>query len=303
MNSQTQQAYHERMLKVLVYIQQHLDEALSLEDLAGVAHFSPYHFHRIFRGMVGESVKAHVRRLRLERAAQQLKHSNEPVTRIAFAAGYETHEAFTRAFGAMFDEPPARFRESQRPLPYPATPSGVHYDPDAGPADFTTPRTGEHPMEVTIRQNPPLRVAFVRHVGPYNEVGQTWQKLMMWAGPRGLCGPNLRCLGLCHDDPEITPPDKIRYDACFVVGDDVQAEGEVGIQTVAGGDYAVTVHHGPYEKLIETYARLCGEWLPQSGRELASAPGYEIYLNNPQMTPPEKLATEIHMPLKPLGGS
>ena len=105
MKSETQQTYQERILKVLVYIQNHLDETLSLEELAGVAHFSPYHFHRIFRGMVGESLMEHVRRLRLERAAHRLKFTDSPVTRIAFEAGYETHEAFTRAFRALFDRP------------------------------------------------------------------------------------------------------------------------------------------------------------------------------------------------------
>src|SRR2546421_2579745 len=113
----TEQAYKERILKALVHIQQHLDHALSLEDLARVAHFSAYHFHRIFRGMVGESVKEHVRRLRLERAAHRLKHGDQPITSVAFEAGYETHEAFTRAFGAMFGTTPSRFRELRRPPP------------------------------------------------------------------------------------------------------------------------------------------------------------------------------------------
>ncbi|HEX4589292.1 MAG TPA: AraC family transcriptional regulator, partial [Gemmataceae bacterium] len=81
MRADTERTYKQRILRVLVHIQQHLDEVLELEDLAGVAHFSPYHFHRVFRGMVGESVMEHVRRLRLERAAHRLKFTDEPVTR------------------------------------------------------------------------------------------------------------------------------------------------------------------------------------------------------------------------------
>ena len=84
MRESTLEDYKKRMLRVLVHIQQNLDEALSLEELAGIAYFSPYHFHRIFRGMLGESVKGHIRRLRLERAATRLKHGNIPVTHIAF---------------------------------------------------------------------------------------------------------------------------------------------------------------------------------------------------------------------------
>src|SRR5262245_60431909 len=106
MRTTTQQDYEQRILRVLLHIQSHLDHALDLDELASLAHFSPHHFHRIFRGMVGEPVMEHVRRLRLERSAFQLKTTSRPVTQIAFDAGYETHEAFTRAFRAMFRESP-----------------------------------------------------------------------------------------------------------------------------------------------------------------------------------------------------
>lgn len=299
MKPQTEQSYAERMLRVLVYIQEHLDDALSIEDLARVAHFSPYHFHRIFRGMVGESVIQHIRRLRLERGAHYLKHSDQPVTRIAFDAGYESHEAFTRAFAAMFAQPPSQFRETHRPVPVPSVGSGVHYRPDGKLERFEPTSQGDLPMDVRIETIKPQRVAFIRHVGPYNQVASAWQKLCSWAGPRGLLGPQTVALGVCHDDPEVTPPDRIRYDACITVDDSVQPEGEVGVQEVFGGEYAITTHRGPYEKFAETYARLCGEWLPASGRELRSAPGVEIYRNDPNTTPPEQLLTDIHVPLEP----
>src|SRR5262245_8168875 len=121
MNTATLRDYQERILRVLVHIQCHLDHALDLEKLAAIAHFSPYHFHRVFRGMVGEPVKEHVRRLRLERAAGQLKATDRAVTQIAFDAGYETHEAFTRAFRATFEESPIEFRRSHRAIRLPAT--------------------------------------------------------------------------------------------------------------------------------------------------------------------------------------
>ncbi len=84
--STTEMDYSERVMRVLNFIQKNLDRPLPLEDLAAVACFSPYHFHRVFRGMVGESVKQHVRRLRLERAAQHLKVSERPVLMTALVA-------------------------------------------------------------------------------------------------------------------------------------------------------------------------------------------------------------------------
>lgn len=300
MKTETERAYRQRILQVLVHIQGHLDEALSLEELARMAHFSPHHFHRVFRGMVGESVKEHVRRLRLERAAHRLKLGDQPVTRIAFDAGYEAHEAFTRAFRAMFESSPSEFRAVHRALPLPGCPSGVHFDPDGRVERFEPQPAGALPMEVKIKQIEPMRVAFMRHLGPYEQVGETWGKFCAWAGPRGLFRPGATMLAVCHDDPEVTPADKIRYDACVTVDESFQPEGEVGVQEIVGGEYAVVTHHGPYERLPETYAQICGQWLPASGREMASAPDFEVYRNSLQDTAPEDLLTDIHVPLKPL---
>ena len=154
-------------------------------------------------------------------------------------------------------------------------------------------------MDVQIKQLPKRRVAFVRHTGPYMSVGAAWEKLCAWAGPRGLFGPQTMMIGVCYDDPQITPPDKIRYDACLTAGDHVQPEGEVGVQEIAAGEYAVTTHRGPYERLSETYAKLCGEWLPQSCREPSNGPSCEIYRNDPSRTKPEDLLTDICVPLAP----
>src|SRR6266853_3843414 len=108
------QSYQERVLRVLLHIQRNLDRPLELEELASVACFSPFHFHRIFRGIVGESVMEYVRRLRLEQAAQKLRFSDSPVIDVALDAGYESHEAFTRAFSARFGLSPSSFRKTRK---------------------------------------------------------------------------------------------------------------------------------------------------------------------------------------------
>ena len=294
----TLESYQERMTRALVHIQTHLDDSLPLDELAGVACFSAFHFHRVFKGMVGESVKEHVRRLRLERAAQRLKTSEQPVTDLAFDAGYETHESFTRAFRAMFGVSPSEFRENHRPLDWPAAPSDVHFAADGRLARFQGPPAGTPPLEVRIDRLEPMRVAFIRHAGPYAEVGATWGRLMGWAWPRGLCGPQTRMLGICHDDPEITPPEKLRYDAAITIVTPIEPQGEVGVQELQGGEYAVAMHRGPYERLGETYAQVCGQWLPSCGRELRSAPALEAYLNSPQMCAPADLLTRVCVPLE-----
>jgi AraC family transcriptional regulator len=292
MKRTTEQDYYERIIRTLVYIQQNLDADLDLEQLAAIANFSRFHFHRVFHGLVGESLQQHIRRLRLERAAKQLKVGSEPVIQIALQAGFETHEAFTRAFKAMFETSPSDYRVAHKPAP--ESLSGTHFDDVKG---FHPPDYGD-PLQVEVKEIPPMRVVFLRHVGPYSEVGATWSRLMSWAGPRGLLGPNMKTFGIVHDDPAVTAADKIRYDACVVVSRPVQPEGEFGVLELPGGRYAVATHRGPYEKLSETYQRIYGAWLPKSGYELGDTPAFEQYLNSPQSAKPEDLVTLIHVPIK-----
>ncbi|MBI4718543.1 MAG: AraC family transcriptional regulator [Planctomycetes bacterium] len=290
--------YQARILRVLVHIQNHLDDDLPLDLLAEIACFSPFHFHRVFKGMVGEGVAEHVRRLRLERAAHQLRFGDEPIVRVALVAGFQSHEAFTRAFAAMFGEPPSAFRDRHRAIAYPTAVSGVHYTADGRSFAFSpVGRKGVSAMEVEIERFPACRVAFVRHLGPYSEVGAAWGRLFAWAGPRRLVGPSLRYFGLCYDDPAVTAPERIRYDACLVVPPATEGDGDIGVQDVAGGEYATTVHVGPYESLGQAYEGLCGGWLPQSGRELGEPPCMEFYLNDPRTTPPDQLRTKVCMRL------
>lgn len=280
----TEQDYRERIVRTLVHIQSHLDDALELEEVAAVAAFSQFHFHRIFRGLVGEGLKEHVRRLRLERAARLLKTTGESVTQIALGAGFETHESFTRAFTAMFGDAPTKYRETRRG--------------EAGPGvGFEPPVYGDVPLP-EIQELPSMRLVFLRHVGPYGEVGATWGKLMMWAGMRGLLGPGMKMIGIVHDDPAVTPADKIRYDAGVVVTRPVEPQGDFGVMELPGGSYAVFTHRGPYEGLGKTYEKVYGGWLPSSGRQLRDAPAFEQYLNSPRDTKAEDLVTLIHVPLE-----
>jgi AraC family transcriptional regulator len=292
MKPSTTQDYYERIVRTLIYIQRHLDDELELENLASVAAFSRYHFHRVFRGLVGESPKEHIRRLRLERAAQKLKQRDGPITEIALEAGFETHESFTRAFGVMFGVSPSGYRAAHQPAPQ--STSGTHLDAVSG---YHPPDYGE-PLPVEVKEMPSMKVVFLRHAGPYSQVGATWGRLMSWAGMRGLLGPQTRMIGIVYDDPDITPADKVRYDAAVVVNRPVQPEGEFGWREIPGGEYAVFTHQGAYENFENTYQRFFGGWLPGSGRELRDAEAFEEYLNSPMNTKAEDLLTRIHVPLR-----
>ena len=148
-------------------------------------------------------------------------------------------------------------------------------------------------MQVTIETLPPLRLASLRHTGPYENCSQAWAKLMPWAASKGLLGPNAHMFGLPYDDPEVTDPEKFRYDACIRVGDSVQSEGEIIVQTIEAGTFATIMHNGSYRELGHTYAKLFGQWFPNSSHTPGDPPSLERYLNNPMNVPESELRTQV----------
>ncbi len=285
----TRQHYEERILRVQLYIHRHLDDPLPLNELASVACFSPYHFHRIFKGMTGESVKEHVRRLRLERAAQELRYTTRPVIQIALDAGYQAHESFTRAFSNMFGASPKQFRDNLQSASVAQSDRAFTY---------RIIRQKGDDMEVKIKEFQAITVAFIRHMGPYEQCGLAWEKLCSNPSVQKKMRPDSEFIGICYDDPDVTDSNNVRMDVCMTVGDDFVSGEGVDKQQIDSGDYAVLIHHGSYDGLHDSYRWLYGEWLPGSGREAQLRPSLEIYHNSPENTAPEDLVTEIRVPLK-----
>lgn len=284
----TREDYRKRINRVVFHIETRLGEPMTLAELARFAHFSPFHFHRIFAAFTGESLAAFIRRLRLERAAQQLLHHGVPVTDIALGAGYETPSAFTRAFASLFGVSPTDYRRRREPAPLRGA------SPRAAKTEQEVPD-----MTPEIRTIDPIPVLFVRRTGPYHQAAaEAFAALCGFAGPRGLLGPKARIIGISHDDPHVTEESKFRYDACLTFDREVKEDGEIGRKTIAGGRYAVFLHEGAYEGLQAAYDGIFGSWLPASGECLRDEPSFEVYLNSPDQVKPEKLRTEIWLPLK-----
>lgn len=281
-----QDDYRERINRVLQYIDEHLDEKLDLDTLASVSCFSAYHFHRIMRAHLNESLGAYIIRQRLQLAAMLLTHSGRSVSEIAWEVGYETPSSLSKAFKNHFKISPQAFRDNK----------GIPLRDDK-PILFNLKETNMN-LNPEIRQIETMNVIYVQAIGDYNNVGVAWEKLCAFAGRHGLFGPDTLMFGLSHDDPETTETSKLRYDACIRVEKEVQPEGEIGVKTAGGCQYAVFLHKGPYAGLNKSYNDIFRNWLPQSGREVGDSAPIEIYLNDPGNTKPEELRTEICIPLK-----
>lgn len=287
---QTETDYRSRISKAYLLIARGLDQALDIRFLARESAFSLYHFHRIYTALMGETVADTHRRLRLERAAAHIARGSLPITHIAMEAGYETPQSFSRAFKAQFHLSPSQYRKAGCATEY-RTPY------------FTYPpiHTEAINVNITIETRQEETIYGIRSIGPYEDIGPLFARLWEWAISSGLAPYARYGIGIYHDDPLSTVPEKCRADACIQFSQPLSSEpADPSIQTIklAGGRYARYRHTGPYTTLQQAYSTFYGQWLPGSGYECADLPPFEIYINNPYDTPEHELITDIYLPIK-----
>jgi len=297
MRQTTQKSYLTRIVKILNYIQTNLDHELTLDELAREACFSPFHFHRIFSGMLGESVKELVRRLRLERSAIELRTSAMSILQISINAGYESDMAFSKAFKSKSGFLPSEFRRAEQANFPCSSKACIRYVTSGHISSFEPIKIKELQMNVIIKEVEDINVAYISHQGPYQECGHAWDSLCCSLAPQGLLGGDAQMIGVSYDDPDVIEADKLRYDACITVPANFKVFDDLKVQKILGGQYAVTTHIGAYTDLADTYRKFFGQWLPQSNYESDNKPCFEIYLNDPESTEPEDLVTDIYMPI------
>ena len=245
-----EEEYVRRTLKVLIYIEENIDENLSLEKLAKIASYSPFHFHRIFQALVGETIHDYVKRLRMQTAAGKLRYTEQSITAIALDASFETPSAFTRAFKRFMASSPRNYRSLNSAI------------------NTMTQKLKELPM---IKPNriekslPDLNLLFVRECGNYTRSPRAaWQDMIGFIDENHLDRSKIRYFGISRDDPQVTSEDKLRYDAAILAPKDCKEKGKVGYQMLKGGKYAIFTHHGSYDGLEEVFTRIFLQWLPDS---------------------------------------
>ncbi len=276
--------YQTRLDRVIDYIYDHLDERLDLNRLAEVACLSPYHWHRVYHGILGETVACTIRRLRLHRAAGDLVRSEASIRAIAVGCGFNSVQSFSRAFRASFGMSPGEYRSH-----------GIHTDSIHKRKDLPSLM-----YEVTIQTLPSTKALTCSHTGSYMHIGRAFEHLHAWLTANHAIQSGLRQIAIYYDDPSAVPESDLRSRAGVIFAD----PGNMPVETpfdeteLRGGRYAVLRHKGPYGELARAYQWLYGQWLPQSGEEAADEPVFEEYRNTPQNTAPPDLLTDICMPLR-----
>lgn len=296
MNSRA--VYLKRIGRVLEYIDENLDQELKLEKLAEIAHFSPWHFHRIFHALVGETLAEYVRRRRVETGARLLLSRRWTVSTVALEVGMSSLEVFSRTFRQRFGITPSTWQrggwrnwaEDQRreiskihQIDRKKHQAVVERLRHHGVAVFVeSTLTGVPFMNVEIKNLPATRVAYLRHVGPYGESGVTlaWQRFAAWCDSLGLMSPRRKMFGIAQDSPDITAPEQCRYDCCVAFDEAVTGNEAIALQTIPGGLYGCGYFSGTSLEIYGAWNRMCSEWLPGSGFESDERPWFEMYLED-----------------------
>lgn len=273
--------YVQRVNRAIDHVTRHLADPLPLEEVAQVACFSPFHFHRIFRAMVGETLHAFVKRVRLERALFLMGHeAGASLTDIALRCGFSSSSDFSRSFRSQYGVPPSAFdvehwrRERRDAMTDALAPDDrqrlARLPPGDNPDGFA----------VRLRELPARRVAYLRVLQPYQGgVPTTAARLVAWAKQRGLAGG--QWLGYQWDDPEIVALDQCRYDIGVELPAAAAADGEVSVTTFPAMTVAEVEIAGPIELEMRALDWLYTTWLPHSGRAPDHQPMFEAWHGEP----------------------
>jgi AraC family transcriptional regulator len=280
----TQQSYEQRIQQVLLYIESHLDENLTTEELSQVACLSPFHFHRIFTTFVGLSLGKYIQYLKLRRAGYQLAWGNEiSVVQIALEAGFNSHEAFSRAFKKLCGLTPSQFRKQP--------------NWDSLQIQFPTFRSSPA-IAVTIKNIAETPLAAVQHQGPLPDLYYSFDKLINWARENQyqIKGGNL--FGICYDDPESVPPADFRFDLCIKVTNQKADYQSLVAEKIPAGRYAIFRHFGSHQNIGQSINAVFANWFPISGEEISDESLFFQYHNLVMNVPDYELVTDIYFPLK-----
>ena len=155
-------------------------------------------------------------------------------------------------------------------------------------------------FEATVKELPEHNVAYVRHIGPYNQIGEAPKKIFAWAGPKGLIQfPATQSLAVYHCDKEKVDASELQSDACLTVPEGTEADGDVKTTKIPGGKFAVAHVEIDGSEFGEAWDKLVGEWMPENGlKPDESRKCYELYLNDHEQHPEKKFIVDICEPIQ-----
>ena len=281
----THNEYHKSINKAIDFINSYLKDSVDLKTLASIANISEFHFHRIFKAFIGESLGAYITRLRLENVAQKLQITNDTLTEIAEKTGYQTQHSLSKAFKKHFGITPSAFRNIE--IYFSSQSAKTKYEPIE-----LEPEINE------IKKKELVYISIIAKYGSEKDYEIAWKKLWEFAKKNEILNHKNEFIGLSFDDPSITKSERCRFYACITTDKQVEPNGEFGLYTIEKGRYAKFTLKGNYSGLDRLYRAIYFGWLPNSNVRLRDIMPFEKYLNNPDKVAESDLLTEIYIPIK-----
>lgn len=297
----TEKDYVKRLNKVFDYIDKHLSENLSLNQLAEIAHFSPFHFHRIFKTLVGETLNEYISRQRLNRAANHLMLNEHPnIGALAFDLGFSSNAVFTRAFKRIFGQSPSAYNKSQfafskigKTVSKESKKDPVY--PEYVRSIINLKKWIDMNGNVEVKELEKVNTAYITCFG-VNEMGNAFERLMAWAGPKGLLNEDLKMATVYHDSFKTTDADRVRMSVSMFLDTPVEPEGEIGSSDLPGGKTIV----GRFEIGMDEFEKAWSGmfiWMNENGFSRSEQNPYEVYHNDYREHPEQKFILDICIPV------
>ena len=294
-----------RINKAIYFIDQNLQEKLLLQDIAAEAHFSAYHFHRLFSVVMDETPNEYIVRKRIERAASYLLHKKDiSITEVAERTGFSSISVFSRAFKKFYGISPQEFKErSPEKFSKICKTESKNGQPEVSFEQYIRciqKSLNWIQMKATteVKTVEEHQLAYVSHVGKMDHIGNAFDKLIHWATPQGLMAQeNLRMVTIYHDSPKITDPNHLRMSACMILNQPTKTNGEVGLRTLESTKCIVSRFEiTPFEFQQAWESNFV--WMTENGYKKDDKDPFEIYYNHYMDHPEKKFIVDLCIPVQ-----
>ncbi|QOD62208.1 AraC family transcriptional regulator [Polaribacter haliotis] len=292
-----------RLNVAIQFIEENLDTKLTLTIIAEKAHFSPFHFHRLFSLVVEETPNNFIIRKRIESAASSLLHQKEKtITEVAEAVGFGNLSSFSKAFKKFYGISPNQFKEES-----PDKFSKIcKTESKNGQVKITFEQYIcninnalnwlQMNAKTEIKKIPRLDLAYISHKGKMEAIGSVYNKLVKWATQKGLINEETRMLTIYHDSPKITNPNNLRMSACIILNDPIELDGEVSLKILSPTKCIVSRFEiTPFQ--FQQAWESSFAWMIEKGYKKSETAPFEIYYNNAAEHPENKFIVDLCIPI------
>lgn len=297
-SNNTQQEYIKRINEVLDFIEQNLEADLSLKALSAQAHYSPFHFHRLFNTVMAENLNELVTRKRMERIASiLLVGTQEPIKDLAYSYGFNSESSFSRAFKKHYGMSPTAFKATNnRQL------SKIGIVPLSTEKYFRSlhqlNKWLDMNVEIVVKEIEAMPLACIAKVGDFQALKNMFERLMEWGARKNLLNMDgFKAITIYHDNPNVTETSKQRFSACVTVNQPFKADGEIRPLEIPSGIYAI----GSFEILGQDFPKAwscMNTWVLERGYEFRDGFYFEYYNNDHTNHPEQKFLVDIYIPLE-----